>query len=234
MIPKLIHQTAKTSEIPKNCIPYQRKLIQLHSDWKYHLWTDEDNIKFVREEFPQFVDVFIRLPKNIMRADVIRYLLLYRLGGLYLDTDYEMLKPYDLLNHGAVLPWETDNETTPGERRIANSLMAAEPGHPFFKMVIDDLQNNPPLNPDVDVLYTTGPFFLTRIMEQAFKEGVDIYCPAKPLFNPPAPPNARKHREMIRKGEAYGIHYCFGSWRDFSLPRRIKHRIGSLIRAAIS
>ncbi len=45
-----------------------------------------------------------------MRAGRNSYLLLYRLGGLYMDTDYEMLKPYDLLNYGAVLPWETDSE----------------------------------------------------------------------------------------------------------------------------
>lgn len=43
-----------------------------------------------------------------MRADAIRYLLLYQLGGLYLDLDYEMLSPFDLRHHAVVLPLETD------------------------------------------------------------------------------------------------------------------------------
>ena len=58
-----------------------------------------DNLAFVKSEYPDFVDVFVGLPKNIMRADVIRYLLMDKLGGLYLDTDYEMLKPFDLIDH---------------------------------------------------------------------------------------------------------------------------------------
>ncbi len=55
MIPKLLHQTAKTEEIPLDCIPYQRKLRELHPDWTYRLWTDVDNVEFVAREFPDFL-----------------------------------------------------------------------------------------------------------------------------------------------------------------------------------
>lgn len=230
MIPKLIHQTAKTAELPPKAVVYRQKLLELHPDWTYRLWTDADNLQFVRQEFPDFYDVFVGLPKNIMRADVIRYLLLYRLGGLYLDTDYEMLKPFDLLNYGAVLPWETDSEDLSRGGRIANSLLAAESGHTFFKMVIDDLQSHPPLAVDADVLHSTGPHYLSRILQQALAAGVSVHMPPKPLFNPHQPNNARQYRKLVRRNEAYGIHYCFGSWRDFSLRQRIKHRLGSAIR----
>jgi mannosyltransferase OCH1-like enzyme len=229
MIPKLIHQTSKTEEVAANCVPYQHKLRELHPDWKYRLWTDADNLEFVSKEYPEFLDIFVKLPKNIMRADVIRYLLLYRLGGLYLDLDYEMVKPYDLLNYGVVLPWETDSESLPGEGRIVNCFMAAEPGHPFFKMVIDDLKTNPPLSPTVDVLHTTGPFFLTRILEQALQAGIAVHCPSQRFFNPIVQ-NPRQYRALVRKGEAYGIHHCFGSWRDIPSWRWTIHRIGQAVR----
>jgi mannosyltransferase OCH1-like enzyme len=230
MIPTLIHQTAKTAELPPKAVAYRQKLLELHPDWTYRLWTDADNLQFVRQEYPDFYDVFVGLPKNIMRADVIRYLLLYRLGGLYLDTDYEMLKPFDLLNYDAVLPWETDCEDLSRGGRIGNSFMAAEPGHAFFKMVIDDLQNHPPLAADADVLHSTGPHYLTRILPQALAAGIIVHLPSRPLFNPYPPQSPRQYRKLVRQNVAYGIHHCFGSWRDFSLPRRIKQRIGSAIR----
>jgi mannosyltransferase OCH1-like enzyme len=230
MIPKLIHQTSKTEEIPPKCIPHQAKLRALHPDWTYRLWTDADNLDFVRKEYPDFLDTFVRLPKNIMRADVIRYLLLYRLGGLYLDLDYEMLKPFDLLNYSAVLPWETDSQRVPGDGRIANSLMAAEPGHPFFKMAIDDLKANPPLDPASDVLHSTGPDFLTRILAKALAAGVDVHLPERRFFNPPTPRSPRQYRAIVRRGDAYGIHHVYGSWREYSLPQKIKMRIGRIVR----
>jgi len=39
-----------------------------------------------------------------MRADVIRYLITYRIGGLYLDLDYEMLQPFRHTDKELMLP----------------------------------------------------------------------------------------------------------------------------------
>ncbi|MFZ0930337.1 MAG: glycosyltransferase, partial [Syntrophobacteraceae bacterium] len=99
MIPKLIHQTAKTHELPSEWRRFQQIVRELHPAWEYRLWTDEDNDAFVKKEYLNFLPVFRAFSKGIMRADVIRYLIMYRIGGLYLDLDYEMLKPFDLLAH---------------------------------------------------------------------------------------------------------------------------------------
>ncbi len=138
MIPKLIHQTARTADLPEKWRGFQQKLQSLHPDWTYRLWTDDDNLAFVHAEYPDFTDTYARLPKSIMRADVIRYLLMYRLGGLYLDLDYEMLKPFDLTGHACVLPLEDAGEPGVRDPRVGNALLAAAPGHPFFKAVIDE------------------------------------------------------------------------------------------------
>ena len=39
-----------------------------------------------------------------MRADVIRYLIMYKIGGVYLDLDYEVLKPFEFGDHKLILP----------------------------------------------------------------------------------------------------------------------------------
>jgi len=230
MIPKLIHQTAKTADIPPQWQAYQQKLRSLHPDWTYRIWTDADNLAFVQKEYPGFLPIYQKLPKNIMRVDVIRYLIMYKLGGLYMDLDYEMLKPFDMTDHDIVLAWESDGEFGPGNDRLCNSIFAAVPGHPFFKMAIDDLTAHPPLDPGVEILSATGPLFITRIYHQAVAAHIDIHTPARPLFNPRTPHNPRQYRAIVDGGVAYGIHHCHGTWREYSLARRVRDRITGLIK----
>ena len=229
MIPKLIHQTAKTSDISPACREYQQTVRRLHPTWRYQLWTDVDNANFVRSEFPDFFATFEALPKNIMRADVIRYLLMYRMGGLYLDLDYEMLKPFDKLDHDIVLPFESDGDFGPGNDRVCNSIFAAAPGHPLFKMAIDDLQAYPP-TPDAEVIAATGPVFLTRIFRSAVAAGIDVFTPARPLFSPPTPQNKRQYQGIVTQGVSYGIHHCHGSWREYSLAQRIRAQLAHQVK----
>lgn len=229
MIPKLIHQTAKTRDLPEEVRPYQQKLIALHPGWTYKLWTDEDNRAFVRAEYPEFAPTFEALPRGIMRADVIRYLLMYRLGGLYMDTDYEMLRPFDMLEKEIVLPWESDGEGGGPRDLICNSFFASRPGHPFWKMMIDELKANPPLSPEADVEGSTGPGLITRVFLKARAAGMDLYAPSRPLFNPPTPRNPRQYRAIVDAGVAYGIHHCAGTWRTYSLARRVRNRVAGLV-----
>ncbi|HVT79653.1 MAG TPA: glycosyltransferase [Phycisphaerae bacterium] len=222
MIPKLIHQTAKTADIPLQWRQFQTRIKELHPGWTYKLWTDEDNLGFVSREYPEFLKVFTGLPKNIMRADVIRYLLMYRLGGLYMDLDYEMLKPFDLEEQEIVLPWEGGH--APGQELICNSIFASSAGHPFWKMAIDDLAANPPKG-DGPVEAQTGPGFLTRVMKRAEGQGMTFYRPEWQLFSPRIPASARAHRRLVEGKVAYGIHHCHGTWREWGLKDRIKMRL---------
>jgi inositol phosphorylceramide mannosyltransferase catalytic subunit len=223
MIPRLIHQTAKTADIPPRWREFQRRVRELHPEWTYKLWTDEDNLAFVKAEFPDFLDIFQKLPRNIMRADVIRYLLLYRLGGLYLDLDYEMLKSFDLTEHDIVLPWEQDGEFGAGNDLVCQAFFASAPGHPFLKMLIDDLRANPPLAGGGDVEGATGPKFVTRVYHRARAAGIPIHTPRRNLFNPVSPRTRRQYQAIVDGGESYGIHHCDGSWRDFTLTQRFKN-----------
>jgi inositol phosphorylceramide mannosyltransferase catalytic subunit len=235
MIPRLIHQTAKTADLPEDLRVYQGKVRSLHPDWAYKLWTDADNLALMREELAEYLDTYTRLPKNIMRADMIRYAILYRRGGLYLDTDYEMLKPYDLLNYGCVLPVETPGDFGPG-KRIGNAIMASSPGHPFFKAVLDQLRANPPVTIDPhdggrSVLTTTGPHFISDVLRRLNgREQMDIFLPDKELFHPNTPRNPGEYQAILSRGTAYGVHHCAGSWREYTLGQRIRQKVSTLVR----
>lgn len=53
MIPKIIHQTWKTKELPTDVKNWHLKIKELHPGWDVRLWTDEDNLALVKEHFPQ-------------------------------------------------------------------------------------------------------------------------------------------------------------------------------------
>jgi mannosyltransferase OCH1-like enzyme len=231
MIPHLIHQTAKTADIPQQWRAYQQRVKELHPDWTYKLWTDEDNLAFVREQMPELLDVFTRLPKNIMRADVIRYVLMHKLGGLYLDLDFEMLKPFDLTRYDCVLALETPGAFN-RESRVGNAFFASAPGHPFFKAVLDELRANPPIGkPDVEVLTATGPHFITRVLHERFPDPSSLNMLIAPdaWFSPRVPRSARQHRAIATNGVTYGIHHCHGTWRGFTLAQRLRNRVSHFI-----
>lgn len=56
-------------------------------NWEYYLWDDESSQEFVKKEFPEYFDEFNNLDSVIKKADCLRYMVLYIMGGLYVDMD---------------------------------------------------------------------------------------------------------------------------------------------------
>ncbi|KAB5583562.1 glycosyltransferase family 32 protein [Coniochaeta sp. 2T2.1] len=149
-IPKLLHQSWKTTQLPAKFERWSRTCREKHPDWEWVLWTDEDNLELVRRYFPWLVDTYLSLPGDIYRVDLARNLYLYLFGGVYLDLDTECLHPVssalssvNVPITGTTSPISTNpprqaaifgrmgsNNTSP--HSIPNAWMASTPGHPFF------------------------------------------------------------------------------------------------------
>ena len=71
-IPKIIHQTWKTHQIPELMGKWVQSWIKVNPDWEYWFWTDQDVHKFVEERFPQQLALFDSYPENVYRADAFR------------------------------------------------------------------------------------------------------------------------------------------------------------------
>ncbi len=74
-------------------------------------------------------------------SDYARFRILYDHGGVYLDTDVELIKPLDdILSHGAFMGCEDPiHKKHPHGRFGVNAGlgMAAPPAHPFYRQVLD-------------------------------------------------------------------------------------------------
>jgi mannosyltransferase OCH1-like enzyme len=104
-IPKILHQIwisrdGKGKPLPQLCVQYSNEFKEAHEaqGWEYHLWRDElwDKFKddkiitgYFTANFPDHTVAFI--------ADRFRLLLLRDHGGVFVDVDAKMVKPFTTL-----------------------------------------------------------------------------------------------------------------------------------------
>jgi mannosyltransferase OCH1-like enzyme len=241
MIPKIIHQTWKTTELPEDVKNWHHNIIALHPGWDVRLWTDEDNLALVKEDFPHLLDIYQALEYNIMRADIIRYMYMTKFGGYYLDLDYELFISFDDETSEPDLMLPISNEEN-GEIILGNSIFASIPQHIFWKDVLEDFKNFPPtkkFSNKFEVLKLTGPDFISKIYFRA-PEKYNAYLVPKNIYHPVHTlVNKKNYNSILKNNGTRGIHHCEGSWlkENNSLINIIsransslKRRLSNLIR----
>ncbi|MBS6115842.1 glycosyltransferase family 32 protein [Thomasclavelia spiroformis] len=124
MIPKIIHycwfgKSEKPDKI-KKCIKSWKKNLP---DYQIIEWN-EDNFDYNVLAYTR--DAY-KAKKYAFVSDVARVKALYKMGGIYLDTDVMVYQSFDsILNNKCVLGFEMENY-------VATSFMACIPGHQLMK-----------------------------------------------------------------------------------------------------
>ncbi|MEU8872609.1 glycosyltransferase [Streptomyces javensis] len=218
-IPPLIHQTWKNADVPPDWRTWSETWRRHHPDWEYRLWTDADNRAFLEQHYAWFLPIYDGYPEPIKRADAIRYFLLDHFGGLYVDMDFECLRPMTGLLGGkelvlglepeehAALPWSRRSGLP---RLVGNAFMASRPGHPFWRHVHQQLVGAHTMPGPLDA---TGPFLLTRAVDSAPQDcsitilGAETVYPAlsavaEELFG----------RREVDRERAHAVHHWSSSW----------------------
>jgi mannosyltransferase OCH1-like enzyme len=168
-IPKILMQTWKSKDIPEKWRKGQESIKKnlIPNGWQHVLLTDEDCLRFVKENFPQYFDVFQNLKYNIQRADMIRYCWLYKYGGIYMDMDYAVEKDIEPLFSDAKADiYLTYSPNMPG--LLTNSFMASVPGSDFWLRCLERIASfkNPfYYTKHFYVMHSTGPY----IVENTFQ-----------------------------------------------------------------
>jgi mannosyltransferase OCH1-like enzyme len=227
-IPQIIHQTWKNESIPPHLIPLTDSWKHFHPLWEYKLWTDEMNRDFLKENFSEFLTVYDNYPYNIQRVDAVRYFILLKYGGVFVDLDFRCMKNVEpIIDSGnCFFGLECDKHCKHNnkEKIICNAFMACAPNSDFMNEVceslmenkIDELNNLPSW---LQVLEITGPFKLTNIYDGSqYKNQVGL-IPSDLLY----PLNTKETQELMatskttdsmqeKIGNAYAVHYYMGSW----------------------
>jgi len=227
--PKIIHQIweGRSEPLPDFYQKMGETWKKHHPDWQYEFWDNARMNTFIKENFPEWIEVYANFKYDVQRWDVIRYLILYKIGGMYVDFDYECLKPFDNFirtDNKCYFAMEPDEHCRAmgGEKYFNNALMITPPCQPFFEYLITSLRTMTFTytgNKFHDVLSSTGPLMLYNV----YKKFID--CPSidflpSELVSPLSKTEARHHfnqttaTEKLHKKleKAFAVHYFCGSW----------------------
>ena len=182
-IPRIIHQTFKSEDIPLEYSRYRENLISLHPGWEYKFYDDSACRKAVMKYFPEFLPIYDHATV-IQKTDIFRVIVVYGEGGFYLDMDVECLNPLDDLCEfrcvfGEELTLTEEVTERLGHRdrlRVANYMFGSEPGHPFLLHILRKMaeESRREILTEDDVLESTGPGLVTTVYHDCKEKLRDV------------------------------------------------------------
>lgn len=199
-IPKKIH-TCWFGHRPKppiieRCLATWRKILPDYEivEWNEHNF-DVNCCAYVREAY--------RSGKYAFVTDYVRLWALFNYGGIYMDADVEVLKPFDrFLHHRAFTGHETDD-------LMVTAVMGAEPGHPWIKVLLDHyaFANFDPVPNTQVITQLCQPFIEKRLYGFKYLQNgvviypIDTFC-------------GYNHQELkpIITENSYAVHHFAGTW----------------------
>lgn len=221
MIPKIIHYCwfggKPMPELAQNCIASWRKYLP---DYELRLWNEDtfdlDMYPYAREAYDNRKFAFV--------TDVVRLWALEKFGGVYMDTDVEILKPLgDLMNLPAFTGYEASMANAP-----VTGLMASAAHGVWVTEQLAYYNNRHFVNADGTLDLTTNTVTIARIMQEGgfvidgqyrvYKDDmhvfpVDYFCPLTST------------RVLKCTKNTYCIHHFAGSWKEYTRGQLVKNWI---------
>ena len=210
MIPKIIHYCwfgkKEKPNVVKKCIDSWHKYLP---DYQIIEWNEENfdfkTNKYAKEAYEEGKFAFV--------SDVVRVEVLYKYGGIYMDTDVEVFKSFnDILNvEACILGFEEKNY-------VATSFIASIPEHSLIGEFYSMYANISFYNSDGSINQTTNVKKLTKILiEKGLKQdGIfqiinnDIIIYPQEYFSPYDYINCIS--KMNRN--TYCMHHFYVSWMN--------------------
>jgi mannosyltransferase OCH1-like enzyme len=189
-IPRTFHQIwLGPNSFPREFERYRRSWTHHNPRWELRFWTEENVPADLRR--PEAAE---RLRAPAERADILRLELLWRYGGVYVDSDFECLRPIEPLMQDALFVVGLAKAD-----RANNAFLGAVAGHPLLDRALDELRPREFYGYDKAA---AGPQFIDELVA-ANPDSVTLLEPE--LLYPRTPAAAER---------AYAIHHETRSWKE--------------------
>lgn len=193
---------------------------------KYELieWNEHN---FPIHKFP-FAEQAYREGKYAFVSDAARVYALYKYGGVYLDTDVEVLRDFsECLEEGRlVLGFEAGGEN------LMTAFLAAAPGHPVMEDMVRYYTDHNFSSADGGYQKLANTILITDLMRQRGLERNNLYqqLPGDIRVFPEEYFSAYelRYENRLRTENTYTLHHFSGSWMPLSI--RFKKVCKKMIR----
>lgn len=223
MIPKIIHYCWLSDDpLPSNIQKYIKTWEKILPDYEIIKW---DYHKFPRGK-SKWVDEAFNSHKYAFAADYIRAYALYNFGGIYLDSDVEVVMSFDsLISYPYFMGYDSAGN-------IEAAVIGAEKGFPLFKMLLD-YYNERNFIIDAQHLDTTPlPYVINSLVTNKFdfvkiEKPNDFYHNSKSLCilpNDYFSPKSLIDGKIYKSARTFTIHHYSGSWLSLHQKLYVKFR----------
>jgi len=216
MIPKIIHYVwFGGNPLPDDAVRCIDSWRRFCPDYEIKEWNESN---FDVASMPYTEEAY-KARKFAFVADYVRLYALYYEGGIYMDTDVEVLKSLDpLLPNLAFSGFEDTNSVSTG-------IMASEKGGKWAKDNMEYYHGKHFLKPDGSLDMTTNVAIITRYMKQygiklnntyqEFPDLITMY--PKDYFCPKSHNSGR----IFLSENSYTIHHFANSWEHKGLKYKL-------------
>lgn len=226
MIPKKIHYCwFGGNPLPKDVQKYIDTWKKFCPDYEIKEWNEQNfDIhlnRYVEEAYQQKKWAFV--------SDVARIYALYAEGGIYMDTDVEVVKNLDtLLNNQGFLGFE-------GTQWIATNIVGFEPKHGLLEQFLDSYNHRIFVKSDGSLDQTTNVEEITKLLvdkyslqlngiKQILPEGIVIY--PTDYFSP----YDYIQGKLNRTSNTYSIHWFSQTWIG---QNKLRKKVAQLLHRII-
>lgn len=198
-IPKIIHYCWLSNDpIPEQMQQYMSTWKKYLPDYEFKLWNfdvfDKNSSLWVQQAFDA--------KKYAFAADYIRLYAVYTCGGIYMDMDVELIKPFDdLLNSDLMIAYEND-ET----KNLEAGCFGATKENVFLKECLKYYENRPFIKEDGSLDTLPLPCIITPIYNNMVK--------TIPFSSDYFTAKSWKTEKIFVTANTYSIHHFEASWVD--------------------
>ena len=173
IIPANIFQTWHTKKLPPMMFKAVNLLKMNNPGFKHFLFDDNECCEFIKKHFSTDVlNAYNSLIPGAYKADLWRYCILYKYGGIYLDIKYTTVNGFKLINFLEQEHWPLDIN----KKNIYNALLVCKPGNEILlkaiNQIVDNVKNK---YYGPSYLSPTGPELLSRFFTDDEKKTFIIY-----------------------------------------------------------
>jgi len=239
-IPHVMHSVWIGGQFPSKFQKYRDSWIEKHPTWAHIFWTDNP-INYDQGLMVEHIDTLVddlhngvyagklmvinvsklklfnqklydRVSNLGEKSDILKYELVYKFGGVYIDCDFECIQPIDILHR--CYDFYVGIQPLDESLALGAALFGATVGHRILKECIETMERD---QKHTVITHRTGPIHFTRAFftQAAIEQNdINIAWPAS-FFYPVAfyqkNISTQSKKELIRP-ETFAIHHWAGTW----------------------
>ena len=174
-------------------------------NFKYTLWRMSDLQSLLNSSNSELKKVYTKTIRKSGKCNILRLLILYKFGGIYIDADCVFLHPENFTSfltnnkEATFFSWESltkehigkfskntqKNSDMAGKKKIiANSIIGAKKGDEFIKLLLDEMPEFFKIHEGKTSWRETGPGYVANMYERFGDKFKDLHIYPMHTFYP--------------------------------------------------